>query len=1148
MFDTVADRYALLPQQERSSGTATVVVKAIDMRSPDGRHVAVKLIPRTDADDTHRVLFRREVESLRRLRHPNIVSLLDYGEDEGKDSFYLVFPWLERQLPEVLPSVDDFGWDDLIERWGLPLLDALAYSHEHEVVHRDVKPSNILIDNDGTLLLADFGISTIRSRIATEATVASLASRPFAPPDLTGMSRASRDVWGFAATALSCLIDGPFEDYPHLETALDDVDVPPEVEKILRECTSRDPDARPSNAIILRDLIREIHLRRTRKWMQVHKAQLIVRDEAARQLLTPPNDRDRDAIERTLQAEFAHGTHLARMVDPNTAERRVDILHLVGSQRRLRLVVIPDQPAFIVTKIYKANEGELDAARRDAWPVVEEVEWTSRDQAAATARQTKDRVLAALDAHYLQQDDLQQQRDENRMFDKWLDLLEAKEDLEAERSAPLPYHAVSVKGKQARFHLAAAPDTDVVGEERICRVRASNYGRTKVVGGIGVVIAQDDHSVTLAYKYKPANLPTAGELVLSTGASSVALSRQREAVVNVRSETSVRPQLRQLLLDPSRIAPPMLQPEMNWFDEHLDEDKRTAIAGALGCEDFYLLEGPPGTGKTSFITELVRQELRGNPDARILLVSQTHVAVDNALVRLVDAGLDNVVRLGRPDDSRVAERAQPYLLDQLMPGWVQDIRDRAEGQLEEMAHTAQVDLENVRGVAALGELIAALEEQSDLHARRAAIIDVLQQPAAPPVSRQADGDNDTSAAGQLNDSLQRLSDRISELLDRAASLLGTDALTALLPPGPVLTPATARTAFNSAVDHNPALRKLAGILRLQAEWFQRIESSRDLEAVLLRQARVVAGTCLGFLSHPAVRDLEFDLCILDEASKATATETLVPLARARRWVLVGDPHQLPPMQEEVLDHPDIMDRHGLERTDVERSLFQELLDGAPAAAHHQLTQQYRMHPSIGGLISDCFYKGSLRSAARPKLAGWDTCFHRPVAWLDTGRSAQRREERVGTGIVNHHEVRVVKQALADLRQALIAQKVRTDDGKPLRVLILTAYRKQMEELRRAIAGPSSPLLEVEVNTVDAVQGRETDVTFFSVARSNDHHSLGFLGPTYWRRVNVALSRSRYGLVIIGDAPFCEAEPGPFQDVLTHIRRHPDACWIGNARA
>lgn len=1147
----VADRYVLLPQHERAGGVAKVV-KALDTET-DGKPVAVKLLPRADADDLHQVLFRREVMALSRLSHPNIVSLLDYGEDDGQNAFYLVFPWVDRQLRDELPSPDDvdWGWDTFAERWGLPLLDALAYAHERQVVHRDVKPSNILV-HDGQPLLADFGISKIRSVIVAEATVADFVSRPYAPPDLVGMSRASRDVWGFAATALRCLTAGPFGDYPDLDNALDDVDTPPAVKEVLRRCVSRDPDSRPRDAIELRGLLREIQQRRSRHWMEVHTAQLIVRSEAARRLAAPPFDRDREAVERALQAEFAQGTHLARMWDPRNGRRSAETLDLIGQRRRLRLAVLREQPEFILTKVHDLDDRELDELRRDAWQVVEEVSWSSNPQPAAAARETWKRVLAALDEHYLRLDEVQQIRDENRPFDKWLDLLNAKEDLEAERSARLRYDTVTVTGKRATFHLTMALDTDVIGEDRVCRIRTPGYGRLEVVGGPGVVVAQDERSVTLSYKRTP-NPPPAGELVLDPGPSRAALHRQRDAVVSVRSETAVRPELRRLLLDPSRIAEPVSPATVEWFDDRLDEDKRAAVTGALGSADFFLLEGPPGTGKTSFITELVRQELSRNPDARILLVSQTHVAVDNALVRLVDAGLDNVVRLGRPDDTRIAEQAQPHLLDQRMPRWVRLIRERAEQHLEDRARTAEVDLVEVRGAAALRELIAALDDQQSTRARLGELLDAPGRVtvAAPAVSGRVGDDDadedDTSVAGRLNDRLQRLAEQVAELRGEAATLLGADTLEELLPSGAEPTLEAARAAFDAVVDRTPGLRTLAGILGLQAEWLQRIESSRDLEAVLLRQSRVVAGTCLGFLSHPAVRDLEFDLCILDEASKATATETLVPLARSRRWVLVGDPHQLPPMQEEVLDHGDIMARHGLEQVDVERSLFRDLLDAAPSSARHRLTHQYRMQPGIGDLISDCFYEGTLRSVARPELAGWDALFHKPVAWLDTTAADRRREQRVGTSTVNHHEVRVVRKAVNRLRNALAEHRVRTDDGGPLRVLVLTAYRKQMEELRRAVAGPVSPLLEIEVNTVDAVQGREADITVYSVTRSNDRHELGFLGPRYWRRVNVALSRSRYGLLVVGDASFCDTNSGPLRDVLAHVRKNPDTCWIGPAR-
>ncbi|HZN18130.1 MAG TPA: protein kinase [Micromonosporaceae bacterium] len=236
-------------------------------------------------------------------------------QDQHEDAFYPVMPWFDKNLPEVLPANGDLGWDDFAEQWGLPLVEALAHAHQRDVVHRDVKPANILIAEDGTPKLADFGISKIRSQMVTELTLVE-HSRPYAPPDRQGMASASRDVWGFAATALRCLTSGPFDDYPDIPAALADIDVPPKAHELLTQCTSHNPLARPQNAVVLRSRLREIQSLRQRRFSTyVRHLQLRVSEDAARRLAAPPLDRDADVIEQALTRELAQGSHLLRYTD-----------------------------------------------------------------------------------------------------------------------------------------------------------------------------------------------------------------------------------------------------------------------------------------------------------------------------------------------------------------------------------------------------------------------------------------------------------------------------------------------------------------------------------------------------------------------------------------------------------------------------------------------------------------------------------------------------------------------------------------------------------------------------------------------------------------------------------------------------------------
>ncbi|MBT7192052.1 MAG: SUMF1/EgtB/PvdO family nonheme iron enzyme, partial [Anaerolineae bacterium] len=158
-------RYHILEQI--GEGGMAIVYKAFDTRLETD--VAIKVI-RTDQlapAILKRALkrFEREAKALARLTHANIVKVTDYGEED--DLPYLAMPYLPGgTLKEKLRDEGKMGWQDAA-RLLLPVAKALAYAHEEDMIHRDVKPANILITRSGDPMLTDFGIAKIIDEEAT---------------------------------------------------------------------------------------------------------------------------------------------------------------------------------------------------------------------------------------------------------------------------------------------------------------------------------------------------------------------------------------------------------------------------------------------------------------------------------------------------------------------------------------------------------------------------------------------------------------------------------------------------------------------------------------------------------------------------------------------------------------------------------------------------------------------------------------------------------------------------------------------------------------------------------------------------------------------------------------------------------------------
>jgi len=422
----------------------------------------------------------------------------------------------------------------------------------------------------------------------------------------------------------------------------------------------------------------------------------------------------------------------------------------------------------------------------------------------------------------------------------------------------------------------------------------------------------------------------------------------------------------------------------------LNQSQSEAVDLALRANEVAIIHGPPGTGKTTTLVEVIKRcAKRSRP---VLVCAPSNAAVDVLTDRCAEAGLD-VVRIGN------LARVDPSVLEHTL-----DERWKRNGMADD---------------------IKTMRKRADEFRRMATKY--------------------KRSFGRSEMEQRKL------LIQEAKSII-------------------------------------ADVRRME----------QQVTDMIIDQADVVACTLVASRNEE-LRKHHFSYVVIDEAGQALDPAICIPLLKAERVVLAGDPHQLPPT---IIDQE--ASRMGLGTTMLDRAIK------AHPNAVSLLTEQYRMNHVIMSYSNAVFYDGKVTShpSVEDRTIPNGAPLNESLTIIDT--SGRGWDEEPGEGsesLANIGEAECALNVYDELTQHFGAELWSIGIISPYRGQVRLINSRMTEEQRNRVHA-------LDVDTVDSFQGSECDAIIISLVRSNTDNEIGFLNDI--RRMNVAMTRARRKLIIIGD--------------------------------
>lgn len=1039
------DNYEVLEVVHTSSSNESVILKVKEKSRPTCEKVyALKLVGSLD-NRLQKLIFKREVEALRKLNACENVVRIRHNklnvEFNGKPNWGAIL--LDYVYGENLETInlDNFSID---KRYAIcmKILKAVEDAHSYSVLHRDIKPSNIMYNEETEeVTLIDFGTSKIKSIIENETTLPFYSPNYSAPEIVRGQSSTeASDIYSLGAVMFKILYGVTPQGTNMIIATMGDMESQTELRSLISKMVAENAEDRFQN---VGDIIGEFE-RIIGSGVVNAENYICAIDVEKLEFL-----KKKSMVEKNTTMAILVNSFLKSQFRNCTAYQDNNTSNYIFSGKKVSIECIYDSTEDVF-KVVRINQLSLDrrlSNEKRGFAIKGQLRFFDSSKKNTKERlgyNNNENLLIDFRNNAANTQDIQRQAQLfDDLFGKWLEGIDETMENEKSRSGRIKYSAYELSDYQLVLTIDEYQNgniDDLTNETQYIIEDVNNRGQSIYydLGSFGSV-NYDDESVLLVIdlckniqRGKVKALLSRGKRVMENfRAKMSAYQKQSRAIRALHDDNYSAKNLKDILLTletPSSI--PALD-DISFSSPDFNDSQKKAIRKVMYSDSISLIQGPPGTGKTKVIKEIVRQIIscvdKVDEMPKILIVSQSHTAVDNIIEDLINFNGNrlDIIRIGKKDD--IAKKVyENCAIESIREGMFVRIQNQSNAYIQE------------------------------------------------------------------------------------------------------------KEALYSGVTDVNEIQRWEKIKEIQKDWINRCSSLESLDYQVIKCATIIAGTCIGFLSNDYVKDLDFDYVIIDEAAKATTPELLVSIIKAKKIVLVGDQNQLPAYADRELS-PIIADLTRNEKYRLFDILFEELPD-----THRQvLTEQYRMRKNIGNLISQVFYKNTVHSPVpdSQREHGIKMFEGKSIIWIDTKNMHNRGESsKKGGSYCNYAENAIIKKLLIRFREEGILESL--DMG------IITGYKGQKELIRKTVtnSGFDKIAKTIDINTLDAFQGRENDIIIYSTVRTK--RSIGFQKEK--ERVNVAFSRARNLLIVCGDLDFFYHFDDPdnkFIEIIDYITEHSEECQI-----